>query len=88
MTKPGFGEGPDDIPLDKKASLHTVDRLSENTAVAEGIMLSGIDLLVVNIPGHGCWVITPYYVGLTRPVWDCCQAIAEALLAMPMPKSE
>ena len=43
---------------------------------------------VWTIPKQGCWVINGLDqpdIEWTKPAWDSHQAIAEALLAMPLP---
>ena len=63
--------------------------LSQNTAATEALMMAGIDLCVFLEPYRGTWIVheTGWY-RWTRSLWDCCQAISDALLAMPIPTDE
>lgn len=81
-TYPATGWG-----FNPEPSLRTADRLSQNTAITEGMILSGVGFNIETDLVRGCWTLSvfPRINEFTRPIWDCCQAITEALLAMPMP---
>ena len=68
-----------------------IDHLNHDTTVANTI-LSARDTLpepgwIENDAKHSCWILVGWDRPreLTRPVWDCYLAMAEALLAMPVP---
>ena len=50
-------------------------------------------LLIRSNPDRGCWILMSLPLAdirnepVTKPFWDFCQKVAEALLAMPMPTS-
>lgn len=76
-------------PRDADFSELVAGFLSQNTTATGALMLAGVDLSVFLDPDRGTWIVhqTGWY-RWTRPLWDCCQAIAKALLAMPIPTEE
>ena len=76
-------------PRDADFSELVAGYLSKSTAATEPLMIAGVDLCVFLEPYRGTWIVheTGWY-RWTRPLWDCCQAVAETLLAMPMPSEE
>jgi hypothetical protein len=75
---------------DRSFSLHLVEYLNCHTGVAGAIFSAGNAFRGVRVYtgcGNATWALDPKeeLLGLTRPVWDCYLAIAEALLAMPVP---
>ena len=67
--------------------------LSHSTAVTQRILsVHPVSPHVETFPDHGCWTISELDMGKTTawtlPLWDCYQAIAEALLEMPMHADE
>ena len=82
------GEGFDDeldVPIDTKFSFQIAGRLME-TADAIEEALAGVS--VQTHLTHGCWTIAIYSGVLNRRVWNPCEAISKALLAMPLPPKE
>ena len=76
---------------DKDFSKILTEKLGRNLAVTEAIKAIGTDLCVVNDPDCGCWILATddrLMSQWTRGMWDSCEAVAEALLAMPLPSSE
>ena len=87
---------------DRSFSLRIAEHLSQDRVLVEKIIprtgrpadppcMSAGDLKCVQTaPDHCCWIIFGiHWAGeWTKPIWDCYQAIAEALLAMPMPTDE
>ena len=67
--------------------------LAQDTAVSEAIMTAHSKVEVLVYAEARCWLICDEYSRsvtrtVTLPIWDCYQAIANALLAMPMPPDE
>lgn len=69
--------------------VHSV--LQKHKPISEAIMTAELDEVEVYID-RGCWVICDKYSGylnvITQPLWDCYQAVANALLSMPLPTEE
>lgn len=75
--------------LENELSLHIADRLSQDPDITEAIILGGVGFELETDLVGGCWILTAHTHGaFTRPIWDCCQAVAEALLAIPLPTDE
>ena len=74
------------IQIDEKSALDIAQRLTRDTALADGVASGGVDVLIGADPRRGCWVLFDVKMKmLTTPVWDSYQAVAEALLAKLMP---
>ena len=75
---------------DKVFNLRVAEHLSQDSAVSK--IPNSADYLdwVLIDSERCCWIIVGKYGGIKwkRPLWDSYQAIAEALLAMPMAKDE
>ena len=72
--------------INKGLSSHVADGLTQETDLSEIIITGGYEyFLVASDPGRGCWTILEDEMQWTRPLWDCHQAIAKALLAIPLP---
>ena len=70
-------------------NLPVAEALSQDMDVRSAMMMAGIDLSFFADSDTGSWTLYPHPVKQwTRPTWDCCQAIAQSLLAMPMPTGE
>ncbi len=77
--------------MDKDFSKILSENLGQNLAATEAIKSVATDLCVVNDPDSGCWILSVDdrpMAKWTRELWNGCQAMAEALLAMPMPTEE
>ena len=77
-------------PRDEHFYEHVVDILNQDTAVTEALMTASTDFLEVYVD-HECRVICDKFEGtftFNRTRWDCYQAIAKDLLAMPMPTDQ
>ena len=73
--------------LDVPGHIILSENLGQNLAATEANKSLATDLCVVNDPDSGCWILAVDDRPIsqwTREVWDGCQAMAEALLAMPM----
>lgn len=74
-------------------SKHVARGLSDDPSITRGLLshdLLDFDLFVAAGPGYGCWAIREgdEDKAWSRPLWEHYQAIAEALLAMPIPSEE
>ena len=85
--------GPNELePRDENFHGHVADFLNRDTAVWQAIiaweaeiMIELSEVQVFPLPERACWVIcNPSGRNLPLPDWNCYQAIAKALLAMPM----
>lgn len=76
---------------DKDFGIRVSESLGQDPGATEAIKASGAEICVVTDPDCGCWVLAADdrpITKWTRPLWDCCQAVAERLLAMPIPSGE
>ena len=76
---------------DEALGSSVADRLTQDEAVEVGLSSSFFDqnLHVEAAPDRGCWVLgidDDWLLDTER--WDCCQAIAQCLLATPLPTAE
>jgi len=79
---------PGQTQRDRDFSLRVSESLGRDPAATEAINSGGAELCVVTDPDCGCWILAANdrpMTKWTRPLWDCCQAVAERLLAMPIP---
>ena len=82
--------GPFEIdPRSDRLYMLVADSLAQNGAVTEALMTARLNLEVIIDPERGSWVIRDKGIRtITRPMWDCYQAVAEVLLTMDMPTEE
>jgi len=74
---------------DSDFSLRISEFLDQDLAAKAAIKSGGTDICVLTDPITGCWVLAADdrpTTKWTKALWDCCQTIAESLLAMPLPK--
>ena len=75
----------------KDFSLSISESLVKDPAATEATKSCGTELCIRTDPNRGCWILAaddrPMWKW-TRQLWDCCQAVAERLLAMPFASSE
>ena len=78
----------------KGFSRRVADSLNRDTEIMRRILSCDLidEVYVSAEPGYGNWEIGDNLdteeTEWTRPLWDCYQAIAQSLLAMPMPTDE
>lgn len=75
-----------DPPTDMTFSSQIADLLKENLAVTDEILSSRIGFNVQTHLPQGCWVIAVSRK-LDRHIWNCCKAIAVALLELDAAKA-
>ena len=72
-------------------SQRVADTLNDDTDIMRGVAASGLDYFGVSTgPGHGGWTMGEHEEDAkwSEPLWNCYQAIAKVLLAMPLPTKE
>lgn len=72
-------------------SHRVADILNGDAPVMRSVLSSGLDYFRVSVePSNGCWIMGNQVgdaaeITLSKPRWNCYQAITKALLAIPIP---
>ena len=84
---PIFGKVIDAKWAGKDFGLGLIERLSHDVSL--NTILPTLDFEIGAYPENSCWIILQHdRLSPSVELWDCYQAIAEALLAMPLPPDE
>ena len=90
LLDPGL-DVPGHTQKDKDFSVFISESLGRDPAATEAIKTSGAELCVVADPDCGSWILAADdrpMTQWTRQLGDCCVAVAQSLLATPIPSVE